>query len=753
MIPNINQFTQQLRMMADPVLQRVAMMYKNDPYILPMVVAEDAARKKMRMAARAQMAQPQANVADQAIMAMGEPVQSQQIIGAAGGGLTQLRTPNIERMADGGIAGYADGGDMDFANHSEPVVRMAGGGAVPGYAAGKRVRDFEALIRSEAERQGVDPDIAVRMFMAETGGEADATTAVSSAGAVGLGQLRVAAARDMGLRPEERKDPVKNIQASVGYLKRQLDKYGSYDKALAAYNFGPGNLDKHLQKNKGELNPVGLPKETADYLTKIMPVGTAVAQPKTAAELVKEPAPATAAPAQSGAFGNFGKGLASLADVALSPAAFALKQVGYAASRPFLSPGEAEKFSSEVASPFQDVVGKTFGITQDPAYQQEASRRLANFVGENINKGSSWIAKQLGIAEEDAANMVNTLGVAAPKAVAGARQIPAAGRAAYERIAPTPGKLTPQQIERMAIERAKEKNAPIEAAVETAKREAMGAGATLGEQAYIARMIEKNRGLESPGIAYLRQQQATQPTPGRIAGVVERGGEKTGKQVRAADILSREGEQGAAAEKFTPMPEYDRSRGQGAFLGETVLPKEVKKEALDTAKEGLPKSERKGLSNDDLVEIGLRMMMSPGTKGEGFAGLMKSAGAAGLGALAARREREKTAMEERKLKSEEAYRTLLGEKAGAEAEYYRSLRGPAQAMQIANTAYNNWVKELSPLQRNEMSQETLDSKYQFYIQQAFEKLGLPLPSGVTSQVAGQLPAIPQGVTVRQTGKG
>jgi hypothetical protein len=557
----------------------------------------------------------------------------------------------------------------------------------------------------------------------------------------------------MGLRPEERKDPVKNIQASVGYLKRQLDKYGSYDKALAAYNFGPGNLDKHLQKNKGELNPVGLPKETADYLTKIMPVGTAVAQPKTAAELVKEPAPATAAPAQSGAFGNFGKGLASLADVALSPAAFALKQVGYAASRPFLSPAEAEKFSSEVADPFQDVVGKTFGITNDPAYQQEASRRLAGFVGENINKGSAWIAKQLGIAEEDAANMVNTLGVAAPKAVAGVRQIPAAGRAAYERIAPTPGKLTPQQIERMAIERAKEKNAPIEAAVETAKREAMGAGATLGEQAYIARMIEKNRGLESPGIAYLRQQQATQPTPGRIAGVVERGGEKTGKQVRAADILSREGEQGAAAEKFTPMPEYDRSRGQGAFLGETELPKEIKKEALATAKEELPKKDRKGLSNDDLVEIGLRMMMSPGTKGEGFAGLMKSAGAAGLGALAARREREKTAMEERKLASEEAYRTSLGRKAEAEASYYEAQRGPAQAMQIANTAYANWEKGLSPIERLEMTPETKAAKYQFYVQQAFENLGLPLPSGVTSQVAGQLPAIPQGVTVRQTGRG
>jgi hypothetical protein len=50
-----------------------------------------------------------------------------------------------------------------------------------------------------------------------------------------------------------------------------------------------------------------------------------------------------------------------------------------------------------------------------------------------------------------------------------------------------------------------------------------------------------------------------------------------------------------------------------------------------------------------------------------------------------------------------------------------------------------------------MSEETKAAKYQFYVQQAFENLGLPLPSGVTSQMAGQAPVIPQNVTVRQTG--
>lgn len=125
MIPNVNQFTEQLRMLPDQALQRVAMMYKQDPYILPLVVSEGMARKKLRQAAQGQMAQPQPKVADQAVASLGfTPEES---------GIAQLQAQNMQGLADGGIAGYADGGDMDFADRSEPVVRMAEGG-VAGYA-------------------------------------------------------------------------------------------------------------------------------------------------------------------------------------------------------------------------------------------------------------------------------------------------------------------------------------------------------------------------------------------------------------------------------------------------------------------------------------------------------------------------------------------------------------------------------------------------------------------------------------------
>lgn len=136
---NVNQLTEQLRMMPDQALQRMAQMYKNDPYILPMLISEDTARKKLRQAAQAQAMQPQPKVVDQAVAAMGTPPQPAP-------GIAALPAPNVANMSDGGIAGYAEGGVadtaedafsrggmFDFSQRSEPVVRMAGGG-VPGYA-------------------------------------------------------------------------------------------------------------------------------------------------------------------------------------------------------------------------------------------------------------------------------------------------------------------------------------------------------------------------------------------------------------------------------------------------------------------------------------------------------------------------------------------------------------------------------------------------------------------------------------------
>jgi hypothetical protein len=134
---DVNQITSTLRSMPDQQLQQYAAMHKGDPYILSLAVSESNQRKKMRAAAQGQAGGQMPKVADAAIAGMAQ----QQL--PEDQGIAQIPAPNMQRMADGGIAGYGDdanedpgmamGGMFDFAQRSEPVIRMAGGGHIPRY--------------------------------------------------------------------------------------------------------------------------------------------------------------------------------------------------------------------------------------------------------------------------------------------------------------------------------------------------------------------------------------------------------------------------------------------------------------------------------------------------------------------------------------------------------------------------------------------------------------------------------------------
>lgn len=66
--------------------------------------------------------------------------------------------------------------------------------------------------------------------------------AVSKAGAAGLGQLMPATARDLGV--VNRFDPVANLNGAANYLRQMLNKFGQVHLALAAYNAGPGAVER-----------------------------------------------------------------------------------------------------------------------------------------------------------------------------------------------------------------------------------------------------------------------------------------------------------------------------------------------------------------------------------------------------------------------------------------------------------------------------------------------------------------------------
>jgi len=162
-VPDAELITQTLaKLQPDSALQNYARMHKNDPYIVSLANAESNRRKALRVAAQGQNGGQQPTVVDRSIDGMapapvmtgaGVPLQTGYggpvMTGMASGGLpedqgiAQLPTPNMQSMADGGIAGYDDeegmatggmGGMFNFAQQSEPVVRMSGGGAVQKYA-------------------------------------------------------------------------------------------------------------------------------------------------------------------------------------------------------------------------------------------------------------------------------------------------------------------------------------------------------------------------------------------------------------------------------------------------------------------------------------------------------------------------------------------------------------------------------------------------------------------------------------------
>jgi membrane-bound lytic murein transglycosylase D len=104
--------------------------------------------------------------------------------------------------------------------------------------------------------------------------------AVSSAGATGLWQLMYGTGKLMGLDGnsyyDERRDPVKSTKAGIKYLKQLYDMYGDWQLALAAYNSGPGYVNKAIARAGGVKNFWAiknmLPAETRSYVPTFLAV-------------------------------------------------------------------------------------------------------------------------------------------------------------------------------------------------------------------------------------------------------------------------------------------------------------------------------------------------------------------------------------------------------------------------------------------------------------------------------------------------
>lgn len=116
---------------------------------------------------------------------------------------------------------------------------------------------YDELIREVARTAGLPPGLVKAVIATESNFDA---RAISNKGALGLMQLMPGTAEMLGV--ENPMHAEANLLGGVRYLKDLLDRYGSVSNALAAYNAGPGAVDRY-----GGIPPF---PETRQYVERVL---------------------------------------------------------------------------------------------------------------------------------------------------------------------------------------------------------------------------------------------------------------------------------------------------------------------------------------------------------------------------------------------------------------------------------------------------------------------------------------------------
>jgi soluble lytic murein transglycosylase-like protein len=156
---------------------------------------------------------------------------------------------------DGGFAEMAASMVMRFETEVDPPVAPAP--SAPEVKPAAVERNPRELVEAAARKNGLPPHFVHSVVAAESGYRSDA---VSPKGAVGLMQLMPATAQAYGA---DARDPAQNVEAGTAYLRELLIKYdGDPRRALAAYNAGPGAVDRY--------NGVPPYAETQTYIERVL---------------------------------------------------------------------------------------------------------------------------------------------------------------------------------------------------------------------------------------------------------------------------------------------------------------------------------------------------------------------------------------------------------------------------------------------------------------------------------------------------
>lgn len=167
-------------------------------------------------------------------------------------GRTEISTQPPESLP-GSSSGFS--GPIGSSGALKPMNPFGAGARVNMNPAPQAIR---TMIQTAAEKHDLDPQLLESLVAAES---AFNPSAVSHAGARGLAQLMPGTARALGV--SDPFDPEQNLSGGAKYLSQMLKRFGGdVSLALAAYNAGPGAVERH-----GGIPPY---KETQTYVRRIL---------------------------------------------------------------------------------------------------------------------------------------------------------------------------------------------------------------------------------------------------------------------------------------------------------------------------------------------------------------------------------------------------------------------------------------------------------------------------------------------------
>lgn len=171
------------------------------------------------------------------------------------------RTPTLQELvrtyaADSGEPISSPKADLRETVSTAPEPAQPARPDVAASSSGSGGTWLDPIIAKASRHYGVDIGLIKAVIKAESNFN---PAAVSHAGARGLMQLMPATARSLGVADSF--DPEQNVMAGTRFLRDLLKRYnGDLDSALAAYNWGPANVDRR---------PDRLPRETREYLARV----------------------------------------------------------------------------------------------------------------------------------------------------------------------------------------------------------------------------------------------------------------------------------------------------------------------------------------------------------------------------------------------------------------------------------------------------------------------------------------------------